>query len=269
MNPLDLATTSSPPPVVNDLLAKRKRGRPRKDEQENARVTPNHDVNLVGKTVSGVVAGSFDAGYILNVKVDDSDTKLRGFVFARGKVVPVTPANDVAPNVKMFTKEEIKNQSDDQSLPPNDEPVKDVVTDLEISEPARALSLMSKESNDEATTRLVEFFPAPEPKTMVTDQENLAQKETEEQQKSPGEARGFDLMAVEPGGSGENVPQGLQLELGNKSILSGDNNNNNGSEMETDPKSSVSNSGLIAKLFEGEDKKVDCAIVEEATPSVQ
>ncbi|KAF2549847.1 hypothetical protein F2Q68_00037255 [Brassica cretica] len=142
MNPLNLASTSSPPPVANDLLAKRKRGRPRKDEQEIGRVTPNLDVNLVGKTVSGVVAGSFDAEYILNVKVDDSDTKLRGIVFARGKVMPVTPSNDVSPNVKMFTKEETKNQSDDdQSLPPNDEPMKDVFTDLEISEPARALPL--------------------------------------------------------------------------------------------------------------------------------
>ena len=161
MNPLNLASTSSPPPVANDLLAKRKRDRPRKDEQENARVTPNLDVNLVGKTVSGVVVGSFDAGYILNVKVDDSDTKLRGIVFARGKVMPVTPSNDVAPNVKMFTKEETKNQSDDdQPLPPDDETMKDVVTDLEISERSPVLSLMSKDSNanGEAATRLVEFF---------------------------------------------------------------------------------------------------------------
>ncbi|CDY64029.1 BnaA10g27870D [Brassica napus] len=271
MNPLNLASTSSPPPVANDLLVKRKRGRPRKDEQENGRVTPNLDVNLVGKTVSGVVAGSYDAGYILNVKVDDSDTKLRGIVFARGKVMPVTPSNDVAPNVKMFTKEETKNQSDDdQSLPPNDETMKDVFTDLEISEPARALPLMSKESNGEAATRLVEFFPAPETKTIVTGQENLilAQKE---QEKSPGVGRGFDLMAEEPVCIGEKVPQGLQLQLGNKSILSGDddNNNNNGTEMETDPKSSVSKTGLIAKLFEGEHKKVDCAMEEEASPSVQ
>ncbi|RID72702.1 hypothetical protein BRARA_C04581 [Brassica rapa] len=271
MNPLNLASTSSPPPVANDLLAKRKRGRPRKDEQENACVTPNLDVDLVGKTVSGVVAGSFDAGYILNFKVDDSDTKLRGIVFARGKVMPVTPSNDVAPNVKMFTKEETKNQSDDdQSLPPNDETMKDVFTDLEISEPARALSLMSKESNGEAATRLVEFFPAPETKTIVTGQENLilAQKE---QEKSPGVGCGFDLMAEESVCIGEKVPQGLQLQLGNKSILSGDNNNknNNGTEMETDPKSFVSKTGLIAKLFEGEHKKVDCAMEEEASPSIQ
>ncbi|KAF2554044.1 hypothetical protein F2Q68_00037251 [Brassica cretica] len=244
MNPLNLASTSSPPPVANDLLAKRKRDRPRKDEQENARVTPNLDVNLVGKTVSGVVVGSFDAGYILNVKVDDSDTKLRGIVFTRGKVMPVTPSNDVAPNFKMFTKEETKNQSDDdQPLTPDDETMKDVVTDLEISEP-------------------------PETKTMVTGQENLvlAQKE---QEKLPGEGRGFDLMAEEPVCIGEKVPHGLQLELGNKSILSGDDNNNVGSEMESDPRSSVSKSGVIAKLFEGEPKKVECTMEEEASPSVQ
>ncbi|KAF2549848.1 hypothetical protein F2Q68_00037254 [Brassica cretica] len=61
---------------------------------------------------------------------------------------------------------------------------------------------------------------------MVTGKENLvlAQKV---QQKSPGEGRGFDLMAEEPACIGEKVPQGLQLELGNKSILSGDNNDNN------------------------------------------
>lgn len=72
--------------------------------------------------------------------------------------MPVTPANDVAPNVKMFTREEIKNQTDDQSLPPNDEPMKDAVTDLDVSKPARALSSTSKDSNGEAATRLVEFF---------------------------------------------------------------------------------------------------------------
>lgn len=101
-----------------------------------------------------------------------------------------------------------------------------------------------------------------------TDQDNLvlAQKE---QQKSPGEGRGFDLMSVEPVCTGEKVQHGLQLELGNKSILSGDNNNNNGIAMETDPKSSVSKSRFIAKLFEGEDKKVDCTMEEKATPSAQ
>ena len=103
---------------------------------------------------------------------------------------------------------------------------------------------------------------------MVTGQENLvlAQKE---QEKLPGEGRGFDLMAEEPVCIGEKVPHGLQLQLGNKSILSVNDNNNVGSEMESDPRSSVSKSGVIAKLFEGEPKKVECAMEEEASPSVQ
>ncbi|CAH2078329.1 unnamed protein product [Thlaspi arvense] len=297
MNPLTLASTSSPPPVANDVLAKRKRGRPRKDEslaqQEKAQVTPKPDINLVGQMVSGVVEGSFDAGYILNVKVKDSDAKLRGLVFIPGKVVPVTPENDVAPRVKMFTREEIKNQTDHgqpSRIPPNDQLTKDavVINDVEISEPAQALSLMPKESNGEAfavkgkeavpeingaaekgeaATRLVEFFPTPGT-NIVTAQPNLAlaQKETMEQQKPPGETRGFDLMAEEPGRAGEKVPKELQLELGSKAIQSGD---NNGDKMEIDPKSPVSKSGFIANLFEGE-KKGDCDMEEgEATPSAQ
>ena len=140
MNPLNLATTSSPPPVANDLLAKRKRRRPRKDETTTQPQQEN--VNLVGKTFSAVVAGSFDTGHIVNVKVNDSDTELIGFVFMKGKVTPVAPENDVAPHVKMVAKEGIKNQTD---LPPNDQPVKDV----EICESARPLSLVPYQSDDE------------------------------------------------------------------------------------------------------------------------
>ncbi|WZZ25204.1 hypothetical protein YC2023_008605 [Brassica napus] len=140
MNPLNLATTSSPSPVANDLLAKRKRGRPRKNETTTQPQQEN--VNLVGKTFSAVVAGSFDTGHIVNVKVNDSDTELIGFVFMKGKVTPVAPENDVAPHVKMVAKEGIKNQTD---LPPNDQPVKDV----EICESARPLSLVPYQSDDE------------------------------------------------------------------------------------------------------------------------
>lgn len=276
MNPLNLATTSSPPPVANDVLAKRKRGRPRKDETTTQPQQGN--VNLVGKTVSGVVTGSFDAGYILSVEVKDSDAKLRGIVFAPGKVTRVTHENDVAPRVKMFAKEEIKNQTD--VIPPNDQPTKDV----EISESARPLSLVPYQSDDEepkeavveeedgvmeegeAATPLLEFFPTPET-TMVTPQQSLvlAQKETTEQQKPPGEACGFGVK--EPVGPVEKVPQELRLELGNKMIMSGDSNDNKSG---TDPISSVSKSGLtIANLFEGEGKKVDSDMKEEADPSVQ
>ncbi|CAA7048570.1 unnamed protein product [Microthlaspi erraticum] len=293
MNPLNLASSSAPPPVASDLLAKRKRGRPRKDEtfatqQETLQVTPKPvDVNLVGQMVSGVVEGSFDAGYLLNVKVNDSDIKLRGVVFVPGKVTPITPENDLAPTVKMFGRdEETKNQTDDvhQSAPPppNDQPMEDAaVTDMDISESARALTLLSQESNGkelaaqakekekegEAATRLVEFFPTPET-TVVTDPPSLvlsAQKETTEPQKPSGETSGFGLMVEK-----EKVPEELQLELGNKTVMSGEGSNNNGIGMEIDPKPSASKSGFIANLFEGEGKKkADCDMeVEEATPSV-
>ncbi|KAL1201771.1 Protein METABOLIC NETWORK MODULATOR 1 [Cardamine amara subsp. amara] len=222
-------TINSPP--TNDLLEKRKRGRPHKDE---TLLTPKLDINLVGKGVSGVVEGSFDAGYLLNVKVKDNDIKLRGLVFIPGKVTPITSENDVAPLAKMYGREEIKNDQTDQSLH-NDQPMKDdVTTHLEMSESARALSLVPQENNEkfavqtkeammekngvieEAATRLVDFFPTPET-MMTTGQPNLVlvQKEIE-QQKSPGETRGFDLMAEEPVCQGEKVPEELQLELGNK-----------------------------------------------------
>ncbi|KAL0727326.1 hypothetical protein Bca4012_023419 [Brassica carinata] len=277
MNPLNLATTSAPPPVANDLLAKRKRGRPRKDETTTQPQQEN--VNLVGKTFSGVVEGSFDAGYILYVKVKDSDTMLRGIVFVPGKVTPVTPENDVAPRVKMFAREEVKNQTD---LPPDDDqPIKDV----EICESAGALSLVPYQSDDEepkeavmeeekdgvmeegeaAATPLLEFFPTPEA-TMVTPQQSLvlAQEETTEQQKPPGESQTCGFGVKEPVGPVEKVPQELRLELGNKMIMSGESNDNKSG---TDPKTSVCKSGFIANLFEGEGKKVDCPMEDEAAPS--
>ncbi|KAG2318503.1 hypothetical protein Bca4012_055293 [Brassica carinata] len=271
MNPFNVVSASSPPPVANHLAAKRKRGRPRKDvsmtQGESSRgTTPKEDVNLVGEIVTGVVEGSFEAGLIINVKVKDSDTRLRGVVFARGKVVPVTPENDLAPHVKMIVREVIKNQTDDrdQSCPPNDQTMKDAVTDSELSECARALILLPHGINGEdpkeimeereAATRLVEFCQTPET-AIVTGQQNLvlARKETNEQHKSPGEARGFDLMAEEPVYPVEEVAQELQLGLGNRAILRGD-NSRNGTAMEIDLKSSMSRNGFIAKLLKGKEK---------------
>ncbi|KAG7541957.1 hypothetical protein ISN45_Aa07g019980 [Arabidopsis thaliana x Arabidopsis arenosa] len=291
MNQQNQDTMNSPPPTANDGLAKRKRGRPRKDENS----TPKPDTNLVGKAVTGVVEGSFDAGYLLNVKVKDSDTKLRGLVFIPGKVNPITPENDVAPLVKMYEREDIKTNQADHSFPTDqpmkdadttDQPMKDaaVTTVLDISESTRALVLVPQASNGQpkeakmekdgvtaqhADTRLVDFFPTPGTMMMTTAQPNfvLVPKETE-QPKSLGETCGFDLMATEPVRQGEKVPEQLQLELGNKTTLSGDNNNYIATT-EPDPKTSVSKRGLIANLLEGEEKKVDSNMEEEATPSVQ
>ncbi|KAA8520055.1 hypothetical protein F0562_014271 [Nyssa sinensis] len=113
-----------------DIPVKRKRGRPRKDEnlvkKENLNlpVVPPSDCmrrnqhvevdqsvdiddDMVGQVVSGVIEGSFDAGYLLSVRTGNSDTLLRGVVFQPGLFTPITGANDVAPRAKMYKRREI------------------------------------------------------------------------------------------------------------------------------------------------------------------
>ena len=118
--------TSSLSPA--DVPMKRKRGRPRKDESllssKKKPATPEPDsikknkesastsgggVNdvMVGQMVTGVIEGSFDAGYLLNVKLGDTDTLLRGVVFLPGRFTPISAANDVAPHVKMYNRKDI------------------------------------------------------------------------------------------------------------------------------------------------------------------
>lgn len=104
--------------LTPEIPIKRKRGRPRKDESlslsgslASERVSKSRSRNvsskdslensLMGQTVSGVVDGSFDSGYLLTVKVGGTGTMLRGIVFDPGHCVPVTDANDVAPQVNM------------------------------------------------------------------------------------------------------------------------------------------------------------------------
>ncbi|OIV92079.1 hypothetical protein TanjilG_08752 [Lupinus angustifolius] len=62
---------------------------------------------MVGQTVSGLIEAVFDAGYLLNVRVGDSDTTLRGLVFKPGRYVPISPENDVAPGVPMIRRNEV------------------------------------------------------------------------------------------------------------------------------------------------------------------
>lgn len=117
-------------PAPTDLPVKRKRGRPRKDEnlakKENLQLhaTPASDViektqeaelnqrndvdnSMVGTVVSGVIEACFESGYLLSVKVGNSSTLLRGVVFQPGQVSPITPINDVAPNAKMYKRQDI------------------------------------------------------------------------------------------------------------------------------------------------------------------
>ncbi|KAB1995461.1 hypothetical protein ERO13_D13G143200v2 [Gossypium hirsutum] len=130
------------PDALDDFLLKRKRGRPRKhpkhdlnqgenaqmpwnqnlNHAENAHVPPGfgavngnrpHQVNpdandvMVGQAVSGVIEAAFDAGYLLTVRVGNSDTTLRGVVFKPGHYVPVSAENDVAPNLQMIRRNKI------------------------------------------------------------------------------------------------------------------------------------------------------------------
>ncbi|KAI5605758.1 hypothetical protein BDE02_01G373100 [Populus trichocarpa] len=123
---------------------KRRRGRPRKypkmevDHEANAHVPGiqnlNHGENahappgfgvinsnqphqvgpvnnaidaMIGQSVYGVIEATFDAGYLLNVRVGDTETTLRGVVFKPGHYIPVNPENDIAPDVPMIRRNEI------------------------------------------------------------------------------------------------------------------------------------------------------------------
>jgi hypothetical protein len=119
-----------PGPGVEAAPVKRRRGRPRKTElpgggKEGAAPDPakprkqrkrkgeavggapsSVDVSMIGQQVTGVLDGTFDAGYLLTVRVGASDTILHGVVFGPGLSVPLSRANDVAPGVKHVRREE-------------------------------------------------------------------------------------------------------------------------------------------------------------------
>lgn len=92
-------------PEENSL--KRKRGRPpnirqlNESSEEEAQNVVKHN-NLLGHSVSGVLNGTFDAGYFVTVKPQNSNLTLTGLVFCPEKVLSVTPENDLAPKVKMY-----------------------------------------------------------------------------------------------------------------------------------------------------------------------
>ncbi|XP_076947926.1 protein METABOLIC NETWORK MODULATOR 1 [Bidens hawaiensis] len=121
------------PDVSLTAPEKRKRGRPRKDPSEKraqkahrlqaARMAPGFTqlthkapradpINdptevMVGQVVTGVVEATFDAGYLLAVRIGNSKITLRGAVFKPGHTAPVTAENDVAPHVEMIKRTEI------------------------------------------------------------------------------------------------------------------------------------------------------------------
>lgn len=110
------------------LPVKRGRGRPRKDNNlkrvKTAHLLPGFKqmkeirpqqvdtVNvandgMIGQAVTGVVETAFDAGYVLSVRIGDSNTNFRGVVFKPGHFDPVTAENDVAPHVPMIKRNDI------------------------------------------------------------------------------------------------------------------------------------------------------------------
>ncbi|XP_060209158.1 protein METABOLIC NETWORK MODULATOR 1-like isoform X2 [Lycium barbarum] len=62
---------------------------------------------MIGQAVTGVVESAFDAGYLLSVRIGDSNTNFRGVVFKPGHFDPVTAENDVAPHVQMIKRNDI------------------------------------------------------------------------------------------------------------------------------------------------------------------
>lgn len=65
----------------------------------------------VGQSVHGVVDGSFDAGYLVTVRVGDSETVFRGVVFGPGLSLPLDRDNDVAPKMKRMVRDDAPDGS--------------------------------------------------------------------------------------------------------------------------------------------------------------
>uniref|UniRef100_A0A5B6YTY0 AT hook motif-containing protein n=1 Tax=Davidia involucrata TaxID=16924 RepID=A0A5B6YTY0_DAVIN len=133
---MNQANEGNNPDAPPNIPVKRKRGRPRKDQSlnraESARVPPGFeglngnqprhvdpidDANdgVVGQAVTGVVEAAFDAGYLLTVRIGNSNTCLRGVVFKPGHYVPISTENDVAPHVQMIRRNEIHLPTEHQT----------------------------------------------------------------------------------------------------------------------------------------------------------
>lgn len=116
--------------------------------QSNSAAASSHAPNdLLGQAVSGTLDGTFDAGYMLTVRVANGGHVLRGLVFDPRLCVPISAENDIAPLLPMATPNGTPSsvvESHDQTLvsvPIHPVPVPlSVALPLQVREPAAAAS---------------------------------------------------------------------------------------------------------------------------------
>ncbi|KAH6778499.1 hypothetical protein C2S52_005947 [Perilla frutescens var. hirtella] len=117
--------------------AKRRRGRPRKDANlkvaeaaptagseggtaylsQRANRTKGTEC-MVGQAVTGFIEATFDSGYLLTVRIGNSNTNLRGVVFKPGHCVPITAENDIAPHAQMIRRSDVRFPVNNQGRSP-------------------------------------------------------------------------------------------------------------------------------------------------------
>ncbi|MCO5598434.1 hypothetical protein L7F22_052529 [Adiantum nelumboides] len=88
-------------PPGEDAKAKK----PRLKKSDNANATESQKT-FIGQEVHGIVDGSFDAGYLLTVKVGDLPLVFRGLVFEPGMLAPLSKSNDIAPTIQAKTRDQ-------------------------------------------------------------------------------------------------------------------------------------------------------------------
>lgn len=116
--------------------------------QSNSAAASSHAPNdLLGQAVCGTLDGTFDAGYMLTVRVANGGHVLRGLVFDPRLCVPISAENDIAPLLPMATPNGTPSsvvESHDQTLvsvPIHPVPVPlSVALPLQVREPAAAAS---------------------------------------------------------------------------------------------------------------------------------
>lgn len=82
------------------------------------RISNNNSSDMVGQTVHGVVDGSFDAGYLVTVRVADTDKVYRGVVFGPGLSIPLNNQKDVTPKLKSSNRDELVPNSSPAAATP-------------------------------------------------------------------------------------------------------------------------------------------------------